>query len=106
MTDRKDAKDHFTVLPENVMHTLKKYGHFYFEDFSNPMKELNWRISFSFLYLRQVTAVNIRKNSDFLLRQIQFFSMNDYAFPQPFIVKITPGHWAIILESKLKSSRL
>ena len=34
VTDQKDAKSHFAFSPEKFTHTLKKYGHFYFEDFN------------------------------------------------------------------------
>jgi tetratricopeptide (TPR) repeat protein len=34
VTDKKDAKDHFAFSPQHFMKTLKKYGHFYFEDFN------------------------------------------------------------------------
>jgi len=33
VTDQKDAAYHFSFSAETVMHSLKKYGHFYFEDF-------------------------------------------------------------------------
>ena len=34
VTDQKDSKVHFAVSQKSVMQTLKKYGHFYFEDFN------------------------------------------------------------------------
>ena len=34
VTDQKDAPCHFSFNPEGLMHTLKKYGHFYFEHFN------------------------------------------------------------------------